>query len=276
MDWPKARAILLAAFLVVNLVLAYAIWGPSAAPSGVAGAPDLDQIRARLLESSLVLPTSVDVPRVPAAMQFLHVEYRPTPEIPAPSGEVSGTAPDDKPDTQAYVYRPGATGDAARVVNLESPSQVQRAANDYLHQLGLLPDDAVVSGVYPRPESSTAVVEYVPTYAGVPVFSGFIRAEVSHRGIESVSVLWVEPRGYTQAAPKAIRPVGEALLRLAGRLAGESNVITDIQLGYYAGRSLTATQAGSIQGWDTVPVWRFRLDSGDVYYINAFNGEWES
>lgn len=293
MDWPKARAILLVAFMVVNLVLGYSIWGPTETPSGVAGTPNLDQVRARLAEGSLVLPPSVDLPRVPDAMQFLHVEYRSTPDFLASPSEESGTASHDPsipgslgdirslftldPDTQAYVYRPEATGSAAREVNLDNPNQVQQAAEAYLQQMSLLPDNVAVTGAYARPESDTAVVEFVPRFGGHLVFSGYIRVEVSSRGIESVSILWVEPRGYTSAPPKAIRPVGEALLRLAGRLAGEqTKAVTEIKLGYYAGRTLTATQAGSIQGWDTVPVWRIRLDSGEVYYINAFNGEWES
>ncbi|HWI53914.1 MAG TPA: hypothetical protein VNT01_17380, partial [Symbiobacteriaceae bacterium] len=119
--------------------------------------------------------------------------------------------------------------------------------------------------------------EYVPFFGGLPVYSGYVRAELSAHGVEKVTRFWVVPRNYTGAPAKQVRPPREALLRLAGRLAStKTRTVTDIQLGYYAGRTLSLAQSDEVHGWDTVPVWRITLDGGDTYYINAFNGEWES
>lgn len=302
MDWPKARAILLAAFAAVNLILAYSIWGPNRFFPDVYELTDqqhFDQVRARLADQGLHLPLSVQVPRVPEPMRFLHVEYRSTPDFPDWLAELSGErvarpphpgrdlidflewlSPGLDESSHAIVYRPKAQGPAARAVKLDSRTQVQQAAEDFLRFTALLPPHAVFSGIFPQPETGLVEVEFAPSYDGYPVFSGYVRVAVSAQGIETVKQFWVYPRGYTHAPPKAIRPVDEALLRLAGRLDrpadNRKRTITEIRLGYYAGRSFTISESDAVNGWDTVPFWRFTLDNGEVYYINAFNGEWES
>jgi hypothetical protein len=295
-DWPRARAILLAAFTVVNLILAYSIWGPSGLSlelSTSSSQQSVHQLREKLLAGGLVLPSSVIVPRTPPPMRFLHVEAVPTPELTDwttelfEQGPVSGPrdsfGPDDRlvpmvdPETHAVVLWPHATGAAAREVKLDNKEQIQKATEDYLRQIAFLPSGARLSGIVTQPAKETVVVEYVPFFEGLPVYSGYVRAEVSARGIESVAKLWVAPRGYTDAPAKAVRPAEEALLRLAGRfMQARQSTITDIQLGYYAGRAFTLNQTGDIHGWDTIPVWRITLDNGDVYYMNAFNGEVET
>lgn len=279
MDWPKARAILLAAFTAVNLILAYFIWGPSGVLPGVTDATHqqvVEQVRSTLAERGIILPSSVTVPRTPGPLRFIYVEYRPTPADSTARVELSGGV---DPETQAMVYQLDAIGSAARELKLENRHQVQQAVEEYLRFQRLLPEGAVLSSVLPQADMGYLVVEFVPSFDGYPVFSGYVKAEVTTRGIEAVKQLWVQPRGYTDAPAKAVRPATEALLRLAGRLQPTGShplTIDQVELGYYANRSLTVAQPDEVNGWDTVPVWRISLDTGEVYYINAFNGEWES
>jgi hypothetical protein len=296
MDWPKARAILLAAFSALNLLLALVVWGPEWLFPSYAEQSYREQVerhRETLAAGGLVLPASVALPRTPGPMRFLRVQYQPTPEIPVEAGELyqkvlplkgvrwhegydPRTAVID-PETQAVVYEPAAQGAAARPLNLENLKEVQQAVEEYLQQQNLLPRGVSLSRVFTRKGPLSAVVEYVPMFDEWPVFSGFVKVEVSPKGIERVTKFWVEPRGYT-SSPKEVRPALEALLRLAGRLeVGKGQrMVTDIRLGYYANRALTVVESEGVQGWDTVPVWRITLDGGEVFYINAFNGEWES
>ncbi len=302
MDWPRARAILLAAFTVVNLILGYAIWAPDGAfLSGTAASrqQQIDLVRSTLAQYGLVLPASVYIPDTPEPMRFLHVEYRTTPIFPSYTPEFSGASPGHqsnsvhlgmeqlldhlKPvidsDTQAVVYRPGATGLAARPVRGADRAEVQRTVERYLRDVGLMPPSSVLSAIWEDPDTGHVILKYVPLYDGYPVFSGYLSVETSPRGIETIEQFWVQPRGYTNTPPKAVRPAHEALLRLAGRLEPDPDrqrVIIRIELGYYASKSFTVNQADAINGWDTVPVWSITLDTGEVYYINAFNGEWES
>lgn len=299
MDWPKARVILLAAFTVVNFILAYSVWGPTGV-FGQGATPhqeQVQQVRATLLERGFELQAAV--PRTPGPLSFLRVEYSPTLEFPHPYSEPSGRdmaqyaiieprafdrwtshlEPSVDIQTQAILYYPRATGTAAGPLDLTDRSSLVLTAREYLRGEQLLPAGAQFTGVFAKGDSENLLVEYVPVYQGYPVYSGFVRAEVSSRGIETVTHFWVRPQGFQGGAAKAVRPAAEVLLRLAGHLErtnSQRRTITEISLGFYAGRSLTALQSGVINGWDTVPVWRIGLDNGEVFFINAFNGELES
>ena len=300
MDWPKARAILLVAFTLVNLILAYSLWGPDGLFPHVATAPSerqVQQLKATL--SDLGLELAAPVPDSPQAMSFLRVKYVSTLDFPVYQPEVSGRQafpfgdsaplPSDGPldhpapminrETQAVEYHPGATFGAAMNLNLQDRNSVRAAVTRYLVAEQILPAGAQFSAIYPKTGTDHLIVEYVPMFGLYPVFSGYVRAEVSSRGVESVSVYWVQSQQYSPVPAKSVRPAAEALLRLAGRLQRsnkEKRTITDIRLGFYAGRMLTPLQPNLVNGWDTVPVWRIILDDGEVFYINAFNGELES
>ncbi len=285
MDWTRARAILLAAFAVVNLILAYSLWGPKGEmdPSEPTARSQLVQLRARLDERGLLLPSGVTVPTTPAPMRFLRVEFRQDPTKSGSSGEVSEGAADGAglrarydAGTRETVLVP-VNRDEQTPVDLSDRVALREAAEDFLREHGLLPAEVQLSGIFLREDG--AMVEFVPAFEGLPVFSGYLRVYLSAQGIERVVQHWVEPVGFKDGAAKAVRPAAEALLRLAGHLqAGGEHVrtIVDVRLGYYSGPSVTVPEAEEISAWDTVPVWRITLDNGQVYYVNAFNGELES
>lgn len=294
MDWQRARAILLVAFAVVNLVLAYSLWGPENSLLALAEPSNrvqIEQLRTRLSDRGLALLPGILLPATPPPMRFLRVEYSSDLAFSLPAYEQfvgefpeafgrrgsHGLNPTLDPETGALVFRPSATGAAAYEVKLDSPSQVRQVAEDYLRNQLYMPPDGSLAGVFPREDGM--MVEFVPHFQGLPVYSGYIRVDVSSRGVERVILFWASPVGYKEMPPKAVRPAAEALLRLAGHLerTGErTRTILEVRLGYYSGPSITAPVSDGISAWDTVPVWRITLDNGMVYYINAFNGELES
>lgn len=288
MDWRRARTILLIAFAVVNLLLVDALRGDGETFPTLLGSVSRSQeqqLRVRLADRGLVLPAGMGLPKTPPPMGFLRVEYRPDLtfrllQLAYSQGKDFDilSIPRLDPATEAIVYRPQARGDAAREVRLENRGQVRQVAEDFLRARGLLPVGAVFSGVFPQADGRL-MVEFVPQYGEVPIFSGYVRVWVSDRGIEEIAQFWITPLGLKEAAPKAVRPAAEALLRLAGHLeqAGNgSRTIADIQLGYYSGPLATGSVAEGVNSWETVPVWRITLDDGQQYYVNAFNGEFES
>lgn len=298
MDWPRARGILLAALAVVNLVLAYALWGPvgiSPELSGLSQSQQLQQVRQVLAHRGIDLSTSIPV--TPEPMPFLRVQHRPTvdlldlgyeqsgrPALPGDSPIMGlgrsgfGGWPSIDPVTQVVTYRLNAVGRAERQFSLQTTQELQKEIREILRGEFLLPANMQYAGTYPKADTGLLVVEFVPVFQGHPVFSGFVRAEVSERGLEAVSYLWIQPLGYKDAPPKVVRPASEALLRLAGHLErdGKRQNVIEIRLGYYAGRLLTTPQSQTVSAWDTVPVWRIRLENGETYFINAFNGEIET
>lgn len=300
MDWSQARGILLVAFAMVNLVLAYSIWGPTGIFPELSGTPHQQQvlqIRNTLAERGFELVAAV--PKAPERLPFLRVEHNPTLNFDhlrielseknrSPSHDSERMAfeaargwaePRIDPETLATIYQIDGKGFVNRDWRLENREQVQDEVHRFLTTQQILPKESHLHVSYPKPQSGNYIVEYFPLFQEFPVFSGFVRVEVSSRGIEQVVKFWVRPLDYKDNQQKPIRPAAEALLRLVGHLERTGNkrrVITDIRLGYYAGRGLTPLQSGEVNRWDTVPVWRVQLDTGVVYYINAFTGEFES
>ena len=180
MDWTRARAILLAAFAVVNLILAYSLWGPKGEmdPSEPTARSQLVQLRARLDERGLLLPSGVTVPTTPAPMRFLRVEFRQDPTKSGSSGEVSEGAADGAglrarydAGTRETVLVP-VNRDEQTPVDLSDRVALREAAEDFLREHGLLPAEVQLSGIFLREDG--AMVEFVPAFEGLPVFSGYL------------------------------------------------------------------------------------------------------
>ncbi|BAD42286.1 hypothetical protein STH3305 [Symbiobacterium thermophilum IAM 14863] len=270
---------------MVNLILAYSLWGPKGEldPGEPTARSQLVQLRTRLDERGLILPNAVTLPTTPHPMRFLRVEFRPNPTKAPPVDEPSEGAPAASRLRSRYdaaaretVLEP-VDGAGGTPVDLSDRLLLRQVAEDFLRANGLFPHDVQLSGIFLR--ENGAMVEFVPTYDGLPVFSGYLRVYLSPQGVERVAHHWVEPVGFKPGAPKAVRAASEALLRLAGHLEpgdGQVRTIVDVRLGYYSGPSVTVPGAEEISAWETVPVWRITLDNGQVYYVNAFNGELES
>lgn len=275
MDWPRARAILLVAFAVINGLLAYAVWGPPVTTGQTAigrGDPaHFQAVRARLTELGLDL--AVAIPQSPSLMpQFLRVEYDMTSQTASGAGEPVGR-PQVERATGAREFHPQAQGTAAREVRLDNKQAVRQAAEEYLRTEGLYRVDTRYTRTYSAGDGLTGV-EFIQVFQGFPVFSGYCRVIVSRFGIEAVEERWAKPHSF-RGEQKAVLAPTEALLRVAGHVGvAPGRTFTEIELGYYAGRPLGGAE-GSAYAEDLVPVWRIALDTGDLFHINAFTGELE-
>ncbi|BDG61818.1 hypothetical protein [Caldinitratiruptor microaerophilus] len=274
MDWPRARAILLVTFTLVNLLLGVRLWAsgrrqPGADP-GLASL-QLSEVRARLAEQGFRLTARLEA----------HPPVRPllrlSPPDPRSVEAVAARLASPGPGTAraeaggVVVYRPALPwGRAPR----PGDRGAREAAEAFLRATGLASFVDLAPSRVRTPEPGLAEVEFVPLRSGFPVYSGWVRVSVGPAGV-------VEARAFLpglddlRGDPKGVIAPTEALLRLAGQLAAGSAgrgadgtvTFTDVRLGYYAPRPPGA------RAWDAVAVWRVLTDGGDAYYVNAFTGE---
>jgi hypothetical protein len=298
MDWPRARLILICSFAVMNLLLAFFLWGGS--EGQVWGTPlpntpeHLREVRARLKEARAELkvdlppggsltpllrvrrvePPVANLGRVYGHSVFLEAPpeavWESLPGLVSPRHGQARLQPVVREDGTA-VYPLNAQGLAARSLDLSDPEQVHTAIEPMLQVMGLLPDDAAFRRIY-RDEQQRLVVEYTQMVGTTPLFTGQILAMVSPRGIERVEYFWLHVEG-GRGDLKSVLPASQVLLRLAGELESASPpdrtepiVFSAVELGYYAERPEDA------QSWDVVPVWRIDVEGGPSYYMNGFTG----
>lgn len=102
-------------------------------------------------------------------------------------------------------------------------------------------------------------------YESFPFYAGYIYFSLLEKN-PAVQFYRLEVVGFAKQKREVI-PSSMALLRFLERYEGSETgeSIVDFSLGYY-------TREYDAQRWEIPPVWRIRLNNGEIYYINAFTG----
>ncbi|MGI6319135.1 MAG: hypothetical protein GX263_03290 [Firmicutes bacterium] len=122
---------------------------------------------------------------------------------------------------------------------------------------------------YTQKSQKGPVLNFRQEYDGFPLYAGYFQLFMRGLEPEGCYLYCLEPVGFAEQKREVIPPT-TALLRLIDAYKGgalETGII-DFSLGYYS-------QEYDAERWEIPPVWRIRLDNGEVYYINAFTGNLE-
>lgn len=315
MDWPRAKNILIIAFLGVNLLLGYRLW---AGPVTAGGSPfrvtarEVREVTAQLRERGVVV--TADIPRRAQPMPLLTVRnpatdpamlvhrflgagaevhsrdnvwvgvrdgeavavylggevfYR---RLPAPPGSPSGPpAVGGGPGDSGSTAMPGGTASGGSVPDasgpeVATPARAVQVAREFWAQHGGLP-----AGLEPDYQVPTDTGRYLVVFtcrSGAEwFFASRAMALVGRDGVEEAYAAWPTP-DRPSGNPRPVLPATEALLRVAPLLAEKGAVVVEVQQGFYS-------PVYDAREWEAVPVWRVRLASGKVLYVNAYTGEVE-
>ena len=143
-----------------------------------------------------------------------------------------------------------------------------RLIENYLREKGLAPDTLYYDHAAPF-EGKTALY-YLQACEGMPLFSGYLKAIVENNTLVALELSLLEPRTPLQGQDMEVISPARALLRLI-EIRGASSQprqIVKADLGFYS-------RAYDADEWEMPPVWRFLLDNGENFYINAFTGNLE-
>lgn len=309
MDWTRAKNILIIAFLGVNLLLGYRLWaGPGTPHASLYGvtAQEVREVSVQLRERGIVL--AADIPRRARPLPLLsvdnpHVEpvqlaarfLGPGAEVVSqgdawvamdgrdavvvyPGGEVfyrrlpaSGSAPEATtapgPGASGPVSAgPGASGPVSEGAKELDAARAVQVARDFWSQRGGLPSGMDLDYHTPAGPGRYLVVFTCQT-AGLPFFGSRAIATVGPDGVQEAYAAWPVP-DKPSGNPRPILPATEALIRVAPFLTDKGAVVVQVKEGYYS-------PVYDARKWEAVPVWRVRLGSGSLLYVNAYTGELE-
>lgn len=292
MDWPRARAILLVSFTVLNVVLILFLWVPGVGAWGALqpNSPEhMREVQARLKEVGAEL--RAPLPEAGSVVPLLRVSRTLAPV--ANLGPITGHPAWLSEGERTSAWQPGmitprdghawmapqleadgtadyplyALGQAGRPLDLNDESRTQTTVAQVLTDIGLLPAGAKYRRTYHTDRG--LAVEFTQMATAAPLFSGQVTAYVSSRGVEDVHYFWVSIDS-ARGERKNVIPPSQALLLVAGQLGGQTGqehaVFTRIEMGY------SGTHPADAQSWDVVPVWRIDLQSGASYYVDGFTG----
>ncbi|HAP32245.1 MAG TPA: hypothetical protein DCQ14_04225 [Firmicutes bacterium] len=291
MDLSRAKTVLIITFLCLNIVLLYQIWADEAGDSSVlfSGEEKASQLEAALQQANLFLDKTL--PR--GGMRVAHLEVTPWQPDPAElihmfwnalaEGEDTASRQQhileiiksNRKDPDSFLfggYELILPGDGPLILRGVftglPPEQLRTAAQAFVEQTPFLNDfvyDYIISG------DNLTVLYYRQEFAGFPLYAGYLQFRHEGAGTNdsrtSIYLYRLSPLGFAEQEREVIPPA-TALWRFLETYTGENGqatAIVEFSLGYYSGEY-------AAQLWEIAPVWRIRLNNGEVYYINAFTG----
>ncbi len=284
MNIGRAKTILIYAFLGLNLLLFYHLFGGELRRlAWVAVSPgDLRYVENRLGEYGYMLEAKVD--RRIRKSTFLTVTPSRDVELLLRSHFQAAAATSMEPEGER-LYE----GEGVRIIIY--PGGLTRI--EYTPRVELLEETVPAEGkdlvsaferfvrdkgpAFPaarfdfiRRSGGRTVLHYVQTFEGRPLYSGYLDAILEHNTLAALEIYWLEAETSFQEREMEGIPVTEALQRLIELLGPSPRTcrIIKADLGFYS-RNFDAEE------WEVPPVWRFLFENGDSYFINAFTGNLE-
>lgn len=284
MNLSRAKTLLICAFLGLNLLLCYHLFGGEIRKlTRVAvSAAELRQTVRQLEDYGYLLETKAD--RAVRKSAFLTVA--PLWEVgeklreeftaaAAPESGPSGAIFYDGDEAKVKLYPAG----LARVefnsgqalpdeVSFSNDQELTSAFELFLQELGPAFSEARLD--YLERYGEEAVLHYVQLFEDMPLYSGYLTAFLENNRLQALEIYWLVPDKPLQEKEMEVIPVTEALLKMAEYLGPSTQPrrIIKAELGFYSCEY-------DAEKWEVPPVWRFLFEDGESCFINAFTGNLE-
>lgn len=147
-----------------------------------------------------------------------------------------------------------------------TPAEAVEIVEDFLIRRGIDFKNLKPDIMHGDPAQSCKM-SYYQLFSWIPLFSGHLTVTVEKGKVREVESCLLEIVGQEKRREMEVLPVTMAIMRLIEEIgpAYRKRTITDIDLGFYS-------QEYNAEQWEVPPVWRIIIDGTDIYYVNAFTG----
>lgn len=282
MDWAKAKTILIAVFLAVNIFLAYMIVGANTSSIGYVDSQKVKQITDYLAEKNIKVEGKVPLKKTD--MTPITVKYRLfdkdeiSKTVFAQGEKVSESFEDSavklrgnsleitiKNNRELYY-----TNDSIKPAGNIDEKACKRNIEELISKLGLEDSSSIR-----RVEDIEGYKKYVyeQSFKGTTVYNSMMEFYVNDAGVQRARIVWFDT--LKQAGKKAGVISPEIALLYLPEHYKDSIVpgidVLDIQQGYYLGTGANGqVDASKVEEGTAFPVWRIITDR-DIIYVNAHN-----
>ncbi|WP_106769619.1 two-component system regulatory protein YycI [Paenibacillus faecalis] len=238
MDWGRAKNVLIYAFLLLNLVLAYQLWVDYQEQAGSSlDFTSLSESTQRVMEENRI--------------QVLSPIPSETPELPKIT----------------YTYR---VEDQGKPIKLDRPvdtklvysdlKELQVELAEYIPNLDQFRHD-------PESDKENAFVFRPLIYEKWPLFNVELELFHENQKIEYYRKPVLEVQPTTDTEEQKVLSASKALETIIERnFIPPKTAVKDIQLGYYGQMFNTDVEMAA-------PAWRFTLDNGEMIYVQGISGD---
>ena len=301
MNLGRAKSILILTFLALNLFLFYQLWQGQWYGGFTSFRREEEITRMELALENAGLSLQVNLPKGTLPMAYMLVEpwlfdpyalineiwgiiedpQTPLPSITIINNEGSGMdVESEKPSTDFSFgddhLRLSQNGLA--VIRLEIGGRAEKSGreniDEYLREIresvGKLSFYQGFISDYIVQEENEIISYSIQEYENYPLYTRYPSILFTDHEAIMMQFYRLDIIGFGEQKREII-PSTTALLRFLERYEGTDAPagITGFTLGYYA-------HEYDAERWEIPPVWRIRLSSGEIYYINAFTGNPEN
>ncbi len=235
MDWGKAKNILIAIFIILNMFL-----GVNMAQAGFSQGPskELTENAVTILKTRGI-ELECEIPNSSGIMKRIALSKTPAADL-----------------AKAKYEKPGP--------DLTRQKSVEKHIREFLKKSGIR-EGEFKTDIYQTQPDGGVKIGFIQEYKGFPIFDNRIRISLDSQGIKELEIGIREPEE-TKLAPENIMPAYKVLLINFGP-QDKGTIITGIDIGYASG-SFDEQRTHLLGN----PVWRVKKADGSIGYFNAYTG----
>jgi len=282
MDWAKAKTILIAVFLAINVFLGYIIIGTNVGNIGYVDSEKVKKITDYLAEKNIMVKGQVplkktEMPLITVKYKFFSKDdivarfFMPDKKaVESVQGNTVTLKGDNLEisikDSRELQYLDNSIKPAAAIDEKTCSKNIEMLLN----KLGLKVNTSII-----RVEELDGYRKftYEQTFKGAPVFNSVMEFYVNDSGIHKARIVWFDTLKQVGRKDSVISPE-IALLYLPEHykeIAAAGVSVLDIKQGYYFGIGASGqVDTSQVEEGTAFPVWKITTDR-DIIYINAHN-----
>lgn len=281
MDWSKAKTILIIAFIITNLLLAYVTIGERNIIEPTFKDSFIKDVRRLLEEKGISISTQI--PKKTPNLYNMIVEYEEV-DIKALNKQYlsgHGTMEQDQKglnkivkeyesilvlNNRLIVYE---NKNESSIYNSIDENEAIQLAKEFIKKGEFQTNDMVITFV--KKEGETFYIEFSEVFNGIFIETAFTNLQIDKRGVKRFERLWLKQKQLGDVEIR-INTAPKSILALLGMQEIYGKNIIDISLCYYfdpekheyLGEPKEARQGNAI------PAWRIQFDDGYKIFIDEY------
>lgn len=237
MNWGRAKTILIASFLLLNMILGFQLWSTNRSnQTGISLDPSstVEDLNRALRNKNIRL--SDELPSDPPKLKVITVKYD------------DSIKPGEEKTLKTPIYMSALLGKGAS----KEVQTLSEIPNFTMYQL----DSAI---------SRDGIYVFSQLYGKIPLFDVMVELNEKNGEITSYRQAFVEVESEVEQTEQKMISAQLAVRSLVDNYLNDGSIITEVRLGYHG-------QPYNSQTQPMYPHWRITIDNGDIYYLQAFNG----
>ncbi len=278
MDWSKAKNILIIAFIITNILLAYVLINSRTTNVPIVGDDFIKDVKGFLLEKNIKLAVDIpkNIPSLPLfrikyemynpediAYRFLGKDYT-TETIKGYEYYTNGNEKIAVKDSNEIIYENNNTNS---IYNNLTPKKAEHLAKDFIKDKGFSDEDCKLSII--NYEGQVYYVEYTKVIDGFYFEKSYMRFTISSYGITKFERYWIESAEPDESTTVTVMSAPRALLKLLTMEEAHGKTIEEIAICYYLDpqKHIGVNDPNNTKGGKTTPAWRIIFDDGTKIFL---------